>query len=197
MYILGLTGSIGMGKSATADLFRGFGIPVHDADATVHKLMGPNGKATALIDCAFPNSLAMSGAVDRQKLGAQVFGDGDALKRLEAILHPMVRAEERKFLRQCQLQRKPIVVLDIPLLFETKGEKRCDGICVVSASKTLQIKRVMARQGMNTDKLQAILKKQIPDAVKRQKADYIVFTGAGYRNARIQVKKIIDMIQGK
>ncbi|WP_417795704.1 dephospho-CoA kinase [Terasakiella pusilla] len=194
MYILGLTGSIGMGKSATAKLFQHYGIPVHDADATVHKLMGPKGRATPFIAKAFPGSLAENGAVDRLKLGPQVFGDDQALKKLEAILHPMVREEERKFLRQCQLQRHKMVVLDIPLLFETKGEKRCDGVAVVSTSKIMQKKRVLARPNMTVEKFRAILKKQLSDFEKRKRADYVIFTGNGFRHARFQVKGIIQDI---
>ncbi|WP_135081290.1 dephospho-CoA kinase [Terasakiella sp. SH-1] len=196
MFILGLTGSIGMGKSATAEMFRTLGIPVHDADATVHQLMGPKGRATAKINQVFPGCLAENGAVDRQKLGAQVLGDDVALKKLEAILHPMVRGEERKFLRICQLQRRKIVVLDIPLLFETKGEKRCDAVCVVSATKAIQKRRVLARSGMTQQKFNVILKKQMPDVQKRRRADYIIFSGAGFRVARNQVKKIVQEIQG-
>lgn len=193
MFILGLTGSIGMGKSATAKMFQDVGVPVHDADATVHQLMGVGGKATSLIDTAFPGSV-VKGAVDRQALGKVVFGDESALKKLESILHPLVRAEERKFLRLCQLHRNPLVVLDIPLLFETGGEKRMDAVVVVSASKTLQKKRVMARPGMNGDKFKAILKKQMPDTLKRRKADFVINTGAGYRVARDQVKMIVSHI---
>ncbi|MDV7339892.1 dephospho-CoA kinase [Terasakiella sp. A23] len=195
MFILGLTGSIGMGKSATAQLFRDFGVPVHDADATVHKLMAPNGAATALINDAFGDCLDETGAVDRVKLGSYVFKDADALKKLEAILHPMVRAEEQKFLRLCQLHKEPIVVLDIPLLYETKGQDRCDAVAVVSASKTLQEKRVLKRPQMTREKFQAILKKQMADAEKRKRADYVIFSGAGFRSARNQVKKILKQIR--
>jgi len=195
MLVLGLTGSIGMGKSATASIFRQYGVPVYDADATVHKLMGAHGRATPLIERVFGDCLEASGAVDRQKLGAQVFGNDPALKKLEAILHPMVREEERKFLRLARLQRRKLVVLDIPLLFEAGGGRRCDAIAVVSASKTLQKKRVMARAGMSDEKYRAIVKKQMPDALKRRKADYIIFTGSGFRVARNQVKKIIHELQ--
>ena len=196
MYILGLTGSIGMGKSATAKMFRQCGVPVHDADATVHVLMGPKGRATLKIARAFPGCLNDQGGVDRQKLGTQVFGHDAQLKKLEAILHPMVRAEERKFLRRAHLQRVSLVVLDIPLLFETEGQKRCDGVVVVSASKIIQRRRVLARSGMTEDKFNAILKKQIPDVEKRRRADFIILTGNGYRSARTQVKKIIGLIKG-
>lgn len=186
-----------MGKSATADMFRKFGIPVHDADATVHKLMGRKGRATAKINQVFPGCLDDQGCVDRQKLGTKVFGDEAALKKLEAILHPMVREEEHKFLRIQHLRRCKIVVLDIPLLFETRGEKRCDAVCVVSASKTLQAKRVLARSGMTQEKFSAILKKQMPNVEKVKRADYVIFTGSGYRTARNQVKKILqDIKQG-
>lgn len=195
MYVLGLTGSIGMGKSATAQMFRDFGVPVHDADATVHCLMGPKGRATGQITQAFPGCLATNGSVDRQKLGGLVFGDEMALKKLENILHPMVRAEERKFLRRCALRREKLVVLDIPLLYETKGENRCDGVAVVSTLKSMQARRVLARAGMTPDKFKAILKKQIPDHVKRRRADFVIFSGAGFRVARDQVKKMIRALQ--
>lgn len=196
MFILGLTGSIGMGKSATADMFRMEGIPVHDADASVHQLMGPSGRAIDKINQVFPNCLTEEGAVDRQKLGTKVFGNDQALKKLEAILHPMVRSEEKRFLRTHQLRRADMVVLDIPLLYETYGEKRCDAVCVVSASKTIQAKRVLARAGMTQEKFQAIIKKQIPNQEKCQRADFIVFTASGYRTARNQVKKIIRQVKG-
>ncbi|NVK18706.1 MAG: dephospho-CoA kinase [Methylocystaceae bacterium] len=194
MYILGLTGSIGMGKSATAQMFRDFAIPVHDADATVHQLMGPKGRATEQIEKAFPGSIQENGAVDRQKLGEYVFENPQELKKLEAILHPLVRAEEQKFLRLQQLHKKSLVVLDIPLLFETHGEKRCDGVAVVSASKSLQYRRVMARTGMTSDKFAAILKKQMPDFEKRKRADFVILSGNGYRVARNKVKRIIQQV---
>jgi len=194
MYILGLTGSIGMGKSATAQMFRDFGIPVHDADATVHQLMGPRGRATQQIEQIFPGSLQENGAVDRQKLGGYVFGNAAELKQLEAILHPLVRAEEQKFLRLQRLHKKSLVVLDIPLLFETHGEKRCDGVAVVSASKSLQHRRVMARPGMTSDKFATILKKQMADFEKRKRADFVILSGNGYRMARNQVKRIIQQV---
>lgn len=195
MFILGLTGSIGMGKSATANMFRSLGVPVHDADASVHQLMGPSGRATGDIEKAFPGCLDDTGRVDRQKLGTQVFGNDAALKKLEAILHPMVRDEECRFLRTQQLHRQKIVVLDIPLLFETKGEKRCDAVCVVTAPRSLQARRVLARPGMTKEKFQAILKKQVPNVEKCRRADYIIFTANGYRHARNQVKKIINDIK--
>jgi len=194
MFILGLTGSIGMGKSATTKMFQDIGVPVHDADATVHQLMDVGGQATSLIEAAFPDCV-VKGAVDRQALGKVVFGDAIALKKLEAILHPLVREEERVFLRLCQLHRNPLVVLDIPLLFETEGEKRMDGVVVVTASKTIQKKRVMLRPGMNKGRFKAIVKKQMPDALKRKKADFVINTGAGYRVARDQVKMIVANIK--
>lgn len=194
MFILGLTGSIGMGKSATAKMFKSRGIPVHDADASVHKLMGPGGAAVGLIEKIFPSAVS-KGIIDRQVLGQLVFGHDVALKKLEMILHPLVRAEETKFLRLCQLHRDPLVVLDIPLLFETDGQKRMDGVVVVSASKMLQEKRVLARAGMTKNKFQAILKKQMPDSLKRRKADYVIYTGAGFRNARNQVRMVISHLK--
>lgn len=196
MIVLGLTGSIGMGKSATASIFRNLGVPVHDADRTVHDLMSPGGAAFSDIARTFPDCV-VAGRIDRQKLGAHVFGRAESLKKLEAILHPKVRAQENRFLQaQCRAGQK-LVVLDIPLLFETGGQKRMDAVCVVTASKFLQKKRVMQRDGMTPEKFSAILKKQMPDFDKRKRADFVIFTGAGFRTARNQVKKIIDCLSRK
>lgn len=194
MKIIGLTGSIGMGKSTTAAFFRRCGVPVHDADATVHGLMGPKGTAVAAILEKFPNCGSWQQGIDRQKLGAVVFANDSALKTLENILHPLVRRAEAKFL-QCQRRRKvPLVVLDIPLLFETEGHKRCDYVVVVSARAFLQRKRVLSRSGMTEEKFQAILNKQYPDALKRRRADFIVPTGNGRAAAFQAVKKIIATV---
>ncbi len=154
MRILGLTGSIGMGKSTAAAMLRALGLPVHDADATVHQLLGRGGKAVAAVDAAFPG-VVVAGAVDRKALGAKVFGQPAQLKKLEAILHPLVRREEQRFLQDCREKRHDVVVLDIPLLFETGGEKRCDGVVVVTAPQFLQTQRVMKRPGMTMARFRA------------------------------------------
>ena len=179
-FVLGLTGSIGMGKSATADLFRRLGVPVHDADATVHGLY--RGRAAPLIEKAFPGTVA-DGAVDRAKLGAAVLDDPDALKQLEAIVHPLVREEEEAFLKRVSAGWRPVAVLDIPLLFETGGETRCDAVLVVTAPAAVQRERVLARPGMTEEQFHAILAKQMPDAEKRRRAHFLVDTGRGFASA--------------
>jgi dephospho-CoA kinase len=178
MVILGLTGSIGMGKSTAAGMLRRLGVPVHDADAAVHRLTGPGGKAVPQVEAAFPG-VTGPGGVDRMKLGAMVFKDPAALRRLVAILHPMVRADETRFLRRMAARRVPVVVLDIPLLYETGGERRCDAVIVVTAPAFLQRARVMGRKGMTEEKFRAILGKQVADAEKRRRADFVVDTGQG------------------
>jgi dephospho-CoA kinase len=178
MVVLGLTGSIGMGKSTAAKMFRYLRVPVHDADAAVHRLMAPSGAAFGEIAKAFPEAIT-DGRIDRQILGRLVFGDPAALKRLENILHPLVRAEETAFLRQQRLAGRSLAVLDIPLLFETGGEKRCDYVAVVSAPRFIQRQRVLSRPGMTPEKFEQILAKQMPDAQKRHQADFILPTGLG------------------
>ena len=191
MYILGLTGSIGMGKTTTACLFAEEGVPVHDSDAAVHKLY--EGEAVAAIEQAFPGSTA-GGKVNRQKLGALVVNDAAALKRLEAIVHPLVRQSETRFLQHAKVRGDKIVVLDIPLLYETGGEKRVDAVAVVTAPHDIQRQRVLERPGMTLDKLEALLAKQMPDAEKRRRADYIVDSGHGLDKARAQVRDILRKI---
>ncbi|KIL97882.1 Dephospho-CoA kinase [Paramagnetospirillum magnetotacticum MS-1] len=195
MKILGLTGSIGMGKSTAAAMLRRLGVPVHDADATVHALFGPGGKAAAPVEAAFPG-VVKDGAVDRTALGAQVFGDDAALKRLEAIVHPLVRAAERDFLARHRRAHTPLVVLDIPLLFETQGEKRCDLVAVVSAPSFLQAARVLARPGMTRARLEAVLAKQMPDGQKRRKADVVIPTGLGKGPALKRLKALVQKMRG-
>ena len=173
MFILGLTGSIGMGKTAAARQFRRLGIPVHDSDAAVHGLMRKGGGAVAAVGKAFPG-VVVDGAVDRKELGRRVYGDAAALKRLEAILHPMVRDSSRRFLGFHARQRTPAVVLDVPLLFETGGEFRCDAVAVVSAPYREQRRRVLARPGMTEQRFQEILDHQIPDYLKRRAADFVI-----------------------
>lgn len=195
MRILGLTGSIGMGKSTAAAMLRRLGVPVHDADATVHGLFAPGGKAVAPVEAAFPG-VVKDGAVDRAALGARVFGDDAALKRLEAIVHPLVRAAERDFLARHRRYGTPLVVLDIPLLFETHGERRCDLVAVVSAPAFLQAARVLARPGMTRARLDAVLAKQMPDEQKRRRADVVIPTGLGKGPAWKRLKALVQMMRG-
>jgi dephospho-CoA kinase len=191
MFILGLTGSIGMGKSTTAQLFALEGVPVHDSDAAVHRLY--EGEAVGAIEAAFPGTTA-NGQVDRQKLGAVVVNDPAALKRLEGIVHPLVRQSETRFLDRARARGEKIVLLDIPLLYETGGETRVDAVVVVTAPAEMQRKRVLTRPGMTPDKLDALLAKQMPDAEKRRRADFIVDSGGGLESARDQVRNILAKI---
>jgi dephospho-CoA kinase len=191
MVIMGLTGSIGMGKSTAAAMFRWLGVPVHDADATNHRLMAPDGAAFDRVAELFPDVIC-DGRIDRQTLGKIVFGDAKALKRLEAILHPLIRAAEIRFLRNQQMLGRKLVVLDIPLLYETGGEKRCDVVSVVSAPGFVQRQRVLAREGMTDEKFSAILSKQMPDIEKRKRADYVIPTGLGRAVTFEYIQGIVD-----
>jgi dephospho-CoA kinase len=191
MFILGLTGSLGMGKSTTARFFIEEGVPVHDADAAVHRLY--EGEAVAPIEAAFPGTTA-DGKVDRNKLAARVLGDPAALKRLEAIVHPLVHEAERRLLAEAKERGERVAVLDIPLLFETGGDARVDAVVVVSAPPDVQHARVLQRPGMTVEKLEAILAKQMPDAEKRRRADFIVDTSQGLEPARAQVRAILAAI---
>jgi dephospho-CoA kinase len=195
MIVLGLTGSIGMGKSTAAALLRRLGVPVHDADAAVHRLLGPGGRAVPRVAAAFPGVAGPAGN-DRRALGARVFGDAAALRRREAILHPMVHAAERRFLHAMERRRSPLVVLDIPLLFETGGERRCDAVIVVSAPPALQRARVMARPGMTAARYAAILDKQMPDREKRRRADFVVPTGQGRALTLRRLARIVRVLRG-
>jgi dephospho-CoA kinase len=192
-FVLGLTGSIGMGKSATADLFRRLGVPVHDADATVHRLY--RGRAAAPIEKEFPGTVS-DGIVDRTKLGAAVFNDPERMKRLEAIVHPLVREEEDNFLKRVA-DLAPVAILDIPLLFETGGERRCDAVLVVTAPSSVQRDRVLARPGMTEEKFSAILAKQMRDEDKRARAHFLVDTGRGFASAEAQVRSILACLAGR
>ena len=183
MVIVGLTGSIGMGKSTAAKMLRQMGVPVYDADAAVHRLQAPGGLALPPIEAAFPG-VVKNGVLDRQALGARVFGDKQALRRLEAIVHPLVAQQQRRFVRQAARRGEPVVVLDIPLLFEGMGERRVDGVLVVSAPAFLQRQRVMARPGMTAEKFAGILRQQVPDPVKRRKATVVIPTGLGLAPTR-------------
>jgi dephospho-CoA kinase len=189
MIVLGLTGSIGMGKSTTAKMFTDAGVPVHDSDEAVHRLYA--GGAAPLIEAAFPGTVR-DGVVDRTELSRHVLGDATALKNLEAIIHPLVRADANAFLERSRNAGAPIAVLDIPLLFETNGRGRVDKVVVVTAPAGVQRQRVLARPGMSEQKFEAILAKQVPDAEKRKRADYIVDTGNGLAAAREAVQAIID-----
>jgi dephospho-CoA kinase len=188
MFILGLTGSIGMGKSTTAALFAAEGVPVHDADKAVHRLY--EGEAAPLIEAAFPGS-TRNGRVDRQRLGQLVLGDEIALKKLEHIVHPLVQKEEAAFKAKARAGGAQVVVLDIPLLFETGGEGRCDAVAVVSAPADMQRLRAFERPGMTEEKFAAILANQMPDSEKRARADFVVDTGKGVEHAREQVRRIL------
>ncbi|TPJ33847.1 dephospho-CoA kinase [Mesorhizobium sp. B2-5-4] len=193
MIVLGLTGSIGMGKSTTAKMFAEAGVPVHDSDETVHRLYA--GKAAPLVEAAFPGT-TVDGSVDRAKLAARVLGDAAALKKLEAIIHPLVRADADAFLARHRNAGESIAVLDIPLLFETGGRGRVDKVVVVTAPAEVQRQRVLARPGMSEEKLASILAKQVPDAEKRRLADFVIDTGEGLEAARAAVAAIIAEIKG-
>jgi dephospho-CoA kinase len=191
MFILGLTGSLGMGKSTTARFFAEEGVPVHDADAVVHRLY--DGEAAAAIEAAFPGT-TVGGKVDRDKLAARVLGDAAALKRLEAIVHPLVQEAERRLLAEARARGEKVAVLDIPLLFETGGQDRVDAVVVVSAPPEVQRSRALERPGMTVDKLDAILAKQMPDHEKQRRADFVVDTSRGFEAARAQVRAILDAV---
>lgn len=191
MLVLGLTGSVGMGKSTTAGFFVEAGVPVHDADGAVHRLYA--GEAVPLIEAAFPGTTS-GGAVDRTLLAKRVLGDPAALKRLEAIVHPLVQASERRFLAEAEARRDKVVVLDIPLLFETGGETRVDAVVVVSAPADLQRARVLERPGMTAEKFAAILAQQMPDVEKRRRADFVVDTSQGFDVTRAQVRAVLAAV---
>ena len=191
MFVLGLTGSLGMGKSTTARFFAEEGVPLHDADAAVHRLY--EGEATALIEAAFPGTTS-GGRVDRDKLAKKVLGDSAAIKKLETIIHPLVGRAEARFLDEAARKDAAVVVLDIPLLFETGADRRCDAVVVVSAPADVQRARAFERPGMTEEKFQAILAKQMPDAEKRARADFVVDTSKGFDAARAQVREILGRI---
>jgi dephospho-CoA kinase len=189
MIVLGLTGSIGMGKSTTAKLFAEAGVPVYDADATVHMIY--EGEAAPAIEAAFPGTTA-GGKVDRTKLSAQVVHDAAAMKRLEAIVHSMLRAYHQKFLDDTEQSGAPVAVVDVPLLYETGGEKRVDAVVVVTTSPEIQRERILSRENMTKEKLDAILARQLPDAEKRKRADFIVDTSDGLDPVRARIRDILD-----
>lgn len=188
MIVLGLTGSIGMGKSTTAKLFMEAGVPVYDADATVHKIY--EGEAVPLVEQAFPGTTA-DGKVDRQKLSARVVHDAAAMKQLETIVHPLLRSHHQKFLDDAERSGAPVAVVDVPLLYETGGEKRVDAVVVVTTSPEVQRARILARDNMDEAKLDAILARQLPDAEKRKRADFVVDTSDGLDPVRDRIRDIL------
>ena len=190
-FVLCLTGSLGMGKSTAAKFFAECGVPVHDSDAVVHALY--EGEAVPLIERAFPGS-ALDGKVDRKALGGMVLNDEAALARLEAIIHPLVTASRQKFLTEAAARGAPVVVMDIPLLFETEAESRCDAVVVVSAPAEMQRARAFGRPGMTEEKFAALLAKQIPDAEKRRRADFVVDSSQGFDHTRAQIRDILQNV---
>ena len=195
MIVLGLTGSLGMGKSTAAAMLRRLKVPVHDSDAAVHRLMARGGAAAAKVEAAFPGVARRDGGIDRAALGARVFGNDAALKRLERILHPLVRRSQQRFLAAARSRREKLVVLDVPLLFETQGERRCDKVAVVTAPAFLQRQRVMKRPGMTEARLRAVLAKQMPDAEKRRRADYVVPSGLGRAETFRRLQQIVAALR--
>jgi dephospho-CoA kinase len=189
MIILGLTGSIGMGKSTTAKLFQEAGVPVYDGDAAVHKIY--EGEAAPAIEAAFPGTTA-DGKVDRNKLSAKVVHDPAAMKRLEQIVHPMLGASRQKFLHDAEQSGASVAVVDIPLLFETGGEKRVDAVVVVTTTPEIQRQRILERDNMTGEKLDALLARQLPDAEKRKRADFVVDTSHGLDPVRARIRDILD-----
>jgi dephospho-CoA kinase len=189
MIVLGLTGSIGMGKSTTAKLFAEAGVPVYDADATVHKLY--EGEAAPAIEAAFPGATA-AGKVDRNKLSAQVVHNPAAMKQLEQIVHPMLGASRQKFLEDAERAGAAVAVVDVPLLFETGGEDRVDAVVVVTTTPEIQRARILARDNMTAEKLKAILARQLPDAEKRKRAHFVVDTSHGLDPVRARIRDILD-----
>jgi dephospho-CoA kinase len=188
MRVIGLTGSIAMGKTTTAAMFRARGVPVHDADEAVHRLYA--GEAVAPIEAAFPG-VSKNGAVNRERLAARLLGDRDALTKLEAIVHPMVREDQAAFVRRMQTEGRPFVVLDVPLLFETGGENRVDVVAVATAAPEIQRARLLTRPGMDEVKLALLIARQMPDAEKRRRAHFLVDSGRGFDAAARQVDALL------
>ncbi len=195
MIVVGLTGSIGMGKSTAAALLRRMRVPLFDADRVVHRLLAPGGAAVAAVTAAFPGVGTAAGGIDRRVLGRRVFGDPAALARLERILHPMVADREKRFLARARARREPIAVLDVPLLFESRGAARCDYVVVVSAPVLVQRQRVLRRPGMTEARFAAILKQQMPDAEKRRRADFVVPTGLDRKLSLQRLRAIVKLLR--
>ena len=194
MILIGLTGSIGMGKSTVAQMFAGAGAPVYDADAAVHQLYAKGGAAVGPVGEAFPDAV-VDGAIDRERLSKRVLNNPEALQTLESIVHPLVGGAHMAFLQNAAAAGADCVVLDIPLLFEKGGEKRVNVTVVVSAPADVQRARVLARPGMTPEKFEAILAKQTPDAEKRARADYVIDTGVSLEETRAQVRAVLDAIR--
>lgn len=190
MILVGLTGSIGMGKTTTARLFEAEGVPVHDADAAVHDLYAAGGAGASAVEALFPG-VCEGGAVDRKRLAERVMDDPAALARLEAAIHPLVAAERDGFLERARASGAKVAVLDVPLLFETGADKLVDAVVVVSAPEAIQRERVLSRPGMTKAKFAAVLARQTPDAEKRARADYVIDTGAGIEATRDQVRAVL------
>ena len=195
MIVLGLTGSIGMGKSTAAAMLRRLGVPLFDADAVVHRLLARGGAAVRQVEAAFPGMRNEMGGIDRQRLGPLVFGHPEALRRLEGILHPMVRAAERRFVARARARREKLIVLDIPLLYETRGTGRCDFVLVVSAPARLQRERVMRRRGMSAQRFAEILRAQLPDSEKRRRADFVVPTALSKAATFRRLRAIVEQLR--
>lgn len=195
MIVVGLTGSIGMGKSTAAAILRRMGLPLFDADRAVHGFLAAGGEAVAKVEAAFPGVQLPNGGIERKRLAQRVFGDPQALARLEAILHPMVADAERRFLAQARGRRAPIAILDIPLLYESRGAARCDYVIVVSAPAMLQRQRVMRRPGMTEARLTAIKNQQMPDAEKRRRADFVVPTGLDRGFSLRRLRRIVAALR--
>lgn len=196
MIIVGLTGSIGMGKSVATSLLRSMGVPVHCSDEAVHKLLGPQGGAVAAVSAAFPGIMnAQDNSINRKALGALIFGHDENRKILESIIHPLVVASQARFIAEQSKNRQPLVVLDIPLLYETGAEARVDKVIVMSAPSFIQRKRVLARPGMTPEKFDAIRTSQMSDREKRRRADYIVQTGLGRTFTKILLTRIVKQLK--
>jgi dephospho-CoA kinase len=194
MKVIGLTGSIGMGKTTAALLLRRLGVPVHDADAAVHRLLAKGGAAVPAVDAEFPG-VVRKGAVDRKALGARVFGDAEAMRRLERILHPLVRQDSARFLKEARKRGARLAVLDVPLLFEVGRDRDCDATLVVSAPPFVQRARVLARPGMSERRFHEVLARQMPDAEKRRRADHVVPTGLGRRLTLRRLQRVLKDVQ--
>jgi dephospho-CoA kinase len=194
MIVVGLTGSIGMGKSTVGKLFEAAGVPVYDADAEVHKLYAVGGAAVPLVEAAFPG-VSVGGAIDRAALSHKVLGDERAMKTLESIVHPLVGETRAAFFEKARAAGAQVVILDIPLLFETGGEARVDQVAVVSAPADVQRERVLERKGMTPEKLDAILARQTPDAEKRARADFVIDTGGSFEETKAQVRQVIAALR--
>ena len=194
MYILGLTGSIGMGKTEAGKAFARLNVPVYDADREVHKLFAKGGAAVVPVEAAFPG-VEFEGAIDRAELGTRVFGNAEALARLEGIVHPLLQKGKRDFLKRAARARARVAVLDIPLLFETRGDKTCDGVAVVSAPGFVQRERVLQRPGISEERLLDILARQMPDKEKRRRADFVIPTGLGKVISLRRIGEIVRIVQ--